>query len=76
MHNRILIYPASSSAISSITIYPQDRVLGVEFTSSRKTYSYVINDLSVIGSLVETQTYGESLGKCVNRALKAGRISV
>jgi hypothetical protein len=75
MKNRTVIYPNNSSAISSITIYPQDRMLGVEYTSSCKAYAYVIRDLSVIYDLVETQIFNESMGKCINSAIKANRIS-
>ena len=75
MRNRIVVYPDQSSAISSVTIYPSDRLIGIEYTSSCKVYTYVLKDLSVIGSIAETQAYGESLGKCINRAIKAGRIT-
>lgn len=75
MKNRTVIYPSKSSAISSITIYPQDRMIGIEYTSSCKAYTYVIRDRSIIYDLVETQISNESLGKCVNAAIKTNRIA-
>ena len=72
--NRTVIYPANSSAISSITIYPSARVLGVEYASSAKAYSYSINDISVVYDLMEVQVFNQSFGKLINKATRDGRL--
>lgn len=76
MRNRTVIYPSTSSAISSITIYPQDRLVGIEYSSSCKAYTYVLKDLKVVHDLVDAQASGASIGSLVNKSIKDGRLSL
>lgn len=76
MKTRTIIYPNKSSAISSITIYPQDKLMGIEYTSGCKAYTYSIVDLSIIYDLLDAQVFGESFGKLINSSIKSNRLAI